>query len=608
MQKVIRSYFGLILVWSLCLFSCKHHAQTKSTNIQTINGKKYYIHKVEKGQSLYAIAKVYNMDVNAILSENDEAIDGIKQGQELKIPFETSSIKPVNPIDTNKYTYHKVQKGETVYAITKKYSIDEAKLKSWNPTIMNGLKEGEFIVVGEKRKVGAAKPVTNVITPTFTTYVVQQGETLYGICKRFNITQEEIVKWNPESKDGVKSGQVLRIPGAVNSVVNPNSNQVGSNPVKDTVKFIGGKKQKYEVGLFLPFKFSESEMLNVEDLVRSKNPFPPVQSLSLDYYLGFKTAVDSLVSNQFELNINLFDMEDRDSAKIETICKSPDFKKLDVIFGPLYLSGFKIVSAYAKEKGIPIISPSLQQNKILYQNRLVSKVTPSAFTLIESLSNFCVDSLFNTSNMMIVNSTPKDLQYLKSFKNQYNYSLVSKGYSIKDSIKTVKGIAGVKEAFVPNKKNVIVLFTNNQVYLQDFITQLYAFSDKKDIVLCGFSSVSNLDNLDQEYLNKLQYHFADASCIDYSQPAVIQLAKHYQSLYTTDPSDYYFQAHDAATYYFSNLKNQGMEFFLNLDKNVWYGNSIGFKFFRPDTETGFENKAISIYRYSNYKLQKLGWK
>lgn len=596
------------MVLSLCLFSCKHHAQTKSSNIQTINGKKFYIHKVEKGQSLYAIAKVYNMDVNAILAENDEAIDGIKQGQELKIPFETLSSKPVISIDTNRYVYHKVQKGETVYAITKKYGIDETKLKSWNTTLSNGLKEGEFIIVGEKRKLGVTKPITNTNELAFTTYVVQQGETLYGISKKFSTSQEEIMKWNPEVKDGIRSGQVLKIYNSSNSNITVITNTVLPTINKDTVKWIGGKKQKYEIGLFLPFKLSESEMLNVEELARAKVPFPQVQSLALDYYFGFKTAVDSLVSDQFEININLFDMEDRDSAKIESICKSEDFKKLDVIFGPLYLSGFKIVSVYAKNKGIPIVSPSLQQNKILYQNKLVSKVTPSAYTLIESLSDFCVDSLFKSSNLMIVNSTTKDLQYLKSFKTQYNNSLVSKGYSLKDSIKTVKGIAGVKEAFVPNKKNVIVLFTNNQVFLQDFITQLYAFSDKKDIVLCGFSSVSNIENLDQEYLNKLQYHFADASCIDYTNPAVIQLVKHYQSIYTADPNDYYFQAHDAATYYLSNLKNQGKEFFLNLDKTIWYGNSIGFKFFQPDSETGFENKAISIYKYSNYKLQKLGWK
>jgi hypothetical protein len=33
-----------------------------------------------------------------------------------------------------------------------------------------------------------------------------------------------------------------------------------------------------------------------------------------------------------------------------------------------------------------------------------------------------------------------------------------------------------------------------------------------------------------------------------------------------------------------------------------------YKFFIPDIETGFENKATTIYKYSNYQLQKIGWK
>ncbi len=140
MTKIKTTYLKFSLSFILCLISYFFSAQTKSTNIKTIGGKKYFIHKVEKGQSLYAISKIYAIDVNSILTENDEAIDGLKNGQELKIPFESLLPKQTLAIDTNKYTYHKVLKGETVYAITKKYTIDDKKLATYNPTINNGLK------------------------------------------------------------------------------------------------------------------------------------------------------------------------------------------------------------------------------------------------------------------------------------------------------------------------------------------------------------------------------------------------------------------------------------------------------------------------------------
>jgi len=614
MNKVKNTYIKFTLSFIFCLFSYVFIAQTKSTDVKTINGKKYYIHKVEKGQSLYAIAKIYNMDVNSILAENDEAIDGLKPGQELKIPFESLLSKAPLVIDTNKYVYHKILKGETVYAITKKYNVEEKKLASYNPTLNSGLKEGDYLIIGEKKKNSSTKHVassTPISLVTSETYTVLQSETLYGISKKLNVSQDDLLKWNPEAKDGIKQGQVLKVslPKALTTsvVLNSTSNTIATLAEKDTATFHKAKKTSYNIGLFLPFKLNESESIIIDDLVRAKASFPQTQSLALDFYIGFKKAVDSLVSKDFDVNINIYDTDDRDSAKIEAICRSVDFKSQDVIFGPLYSSVFKIVSKYAKVNHIPIISPVIQHNKILFDNPMVSKITPSVYTLIENLADYSLDSLSDT-RMILVNATTKDQAYNKSFKNQYNQGLINHKRSLKDSIIEVKGLAGVKGAYVAGKKNVVVLFTNNLVYLQDFITQLSIYADKKDILLMGFSSVANIDNLDQDYLNLLNFHFAETNHINLKDSVTRQLAKHYQEFYIADPSESYFEGHDVAMYYLYHLKTIGPDFFLNLDKNNWSGIFTDYKFFRPDTETGFENKATTIYKYSNYQLQKIGWK
>jgi ABC-type branched-subunit amino acid transport system substrate-binding protein len=433
---------------------------------------------------------------------------------------------------------------------------------------------------------------------------------------KFNVLQSQIIASNPLAKDGVKQGQVLKIPqkkattltnnSLKDQAVNTSPNTLGSVAI-DTIVFNKPKKTAYNIGLLLPFKLEELELINIDELARSKASFPAAQALAMDFYTGFKKAVDSLSSKDFDITLNLFDINEKDSLKIETLCKSYDFKKLDAVFGPLYSSEFKLLSSRAKSLSIPVVSPLTQQNKILYNNALVSKINPSLYTLIEGLADYCSDSLMSSSNIMIVNTVPKDLAYLKTFKAEYNDNLVLKGKTLKDSIKVVKGMAGVKGAYVEGKKNVVVVLTNNHVYLQDFITQLASFSEKKDIVLVGFNSVTSIDNLDQGYLNKLQFHFATANHIDYENPLTRQLAKQYQDVFSTDPSDYYFQGFDIATYYLSNLKNSGPAFFLNLDKIPGKGLSTDFKFYRPDTYTGFENQALSIYKYLDFKLVKTGW-
>ncbi|MBC7861444.1 MAG: LysM peptidoglycan-binding domain-containing protein, partial [Bacteroidia bacterium] len=94
----------------------------KSTVIQTINGKKFYIHTVEKNQSLYAIAKIYDIDLSNMLAENPDAIDGLKSGDQLKIPVKTEAAPTVSsPGDVEKYILHKVEKKETAYGICNKY-------------------------------------------------------------------------------------------------------------------------------------------------------------------------------------------------------------------------------------------------------------------------------------------------------------------------------------------------------------------------------------------------------------------------------------------------------------------------------------------------------
>jgi ABC-type branched-subunit amino acid transport system substrate-binding protein len=66
----------------------------KSGKVVIIQGKEYYLHKVKKGQTLYSISKTYNVTLDDIYRENKEAEQGLKTGQELKIPVIKEVKKP----------------------------------------------------------------------------------------------------------------------------------------------------------------------------------------------------------------------------------------------------------------------------------------------------------------------------------------------------------------------------------------------------------------------------------------------------------------------------------------------------------------------------------
>ena len=545
MEDVKIKYSKFICTCILCFVALTFHAQEKSTEIKTIGGKKYYIHKVEKGQSLYAISKTYSVDINVILAENDEAIDGLRNGQELKIPVSgaATTIQPIygSPIDTIRYAYHRVAKKETVYSICKQHNITENQLNQWNPSIATaGIKFGQMLIVGDKKKNIIGTPVALV--------------------------------------DSVKP-----------QIVKP-------------------KKTKYAVGLLLPFRITESELIEPSNLVQAKANFPVVQSLAVDFLMGFNKAVDSLKSNDFAIQTFLYDVDDKDSGKVSVLCKSDEFKNLDLIIGPAYPSGFKDVSTIAKNYSIPVISPFTQQSKILFNNSIASKVNPSQYTMIEALADYCIDSLKTVASVFIVNNNNlKEQQYVKAFKQSYNEHLKELNFPVKDSVIEVRGLAGAKANYVPGKKNVYVLFSNNQVFLTDFITQLAVFADKKDIILAGWQNVTATDNIDQEYLNRLSYTFPSQNNLN-NVKAYSNLIRSYQTEMSSDPSDYFFQGFDLGQYYLQNLKANGPDFINRLDKLQSEGNFLRFKFYRPDVNTGYENKGVYIFKYSNYQLYRTAWK
>lgn len=563
-----KSFLFLVLFFAAQFLA----AQTKSTNIQVIDGKKYFVHKIEKSQSLYAISKLYNTTVENLYQVNPELKTGARAGQEIKIPVTplnatlggpaptvvTSSTTPA--VDTLKYQTHKILKGETVYSISKKYNVSEKQLNTFNPSLALGLKEGQLLIVAEKKKKTPASVPKENKTPVL-----------------------------------VKEPKIVPPVLADSSLFKP-----VSKPKKDT----------YNVALILPFRADLTLALDLNTLVKTNSAFPPIPALAVDFYLGFKRAVDSLTGGDFKINLELYDIDDKDSAKLAQLAGSSKFKELDFIFGPLYANGFKSIAKKAKEFNIPIVSPITKENKILYNNNYISKTNPSQYTLLEGLADYCMDSLMTGgANLILVNSEKdkRELAFVTSFRKYYNERQKSSGKAVKDSVRVVKGIAGLKAAFNAHGKNVVITFANNPAFAADFTTQLALFGKQDNCVLCSWQNMSENDNIDQEYLNELNFTFPHQYNL-VNTAAYAPVLDSYRQQQDSYPGEYYYIGFDIAFYYLKNLKTTGPDFVHTLNTLPQETNYMRFKFARPDLTTGFDNRGMYIFRYKDYQLQKTGWK
>lgn len=117
--------------------------------IQTRDGKKFYVHTVQKGQTVYSIAKAYKVGMDDIYYNNPSARTGIMVGQKLFIPTvskETEIRKQVKN-KTFDFFYHVASAGETIDHIASIYLIPKKYILLANPGLKGPLKEGEFVKI-----------------------------------------------------------------------------------------------------------------------------------------------------------------------------------------------------------------------------------------------------------------------------------------------------------------------------------------------------------------------------------------------------------------------------------------------------------------------------
>jgi LysM repeat protein len=144
----------------------------------------------------------------------------------LQAQQQDGSNKPQTPNGLQKedqedrfFIFHSVRKRETVFSIAQKNNITSEDIYNNNPESRDGIKVGDVLKI-PKPKLYTGE-ATELVSQNHqpVKHVVSRRETLYSIAKQYNTTQEEILKTNPSVKGVLVKGTVLIIPG---SSVSPN--------------------------------------------------------------------------------------------------------------------------------------------------------------------------------------------------------------------------------------------------------------------------------------------------------------------------------------------------------------------------------------------------
>lgn len=451
-------------------------------------------HKVAPKETLFSLAKQYSVSVADLKEWNPEVEkNGLKIGQELivsKIYKPTSGVNTVEVQEvksTSSVSTHVVKTGETLYSLSKKYNLSIDELKALNPKLEEGLNIGDTLIIKQESQI----KVTNNLENNF--YTVKPKETLFSLTKQFSVSEEELVRLNPELKLGVKEGMVLKLP----TTLTIKDSLAASKPKANLLATVDFNTKK-ELVLLLPFnlgKMQADSTKTFKDYIKERDG-KNLLNVAIDFYSGALVAIDSAKTLGLPVKIKILDVESsKNSSNIAQIISRNDFSGVDVVIGPFYNTHAESTAQYLSKFNTPVISPLSKEMSKPIAN--LFNAVPSQLQLNEALMNYLYSK---EGNIVAIVSQKKNAsrEYL-----QKNHPLVK--FPTADE-KGAINLEAIRAELVKGKKNFVILDSEKAGQVMTVTSNLMKLKNEFDIQLVVFEVYDTLDyeEIKMQNLTELQ--------------------------------------------------------------------------------------------------------
>lgn len=518
------------------------------------------IHIVEPKETLYSLSKLYDVEMITLIKNNPVlTFDGLKIGQELKVPYKAPEI-----LEPSKN--HIVKAQETWYGISKLYHITIDDLKTANPKIaVDGLKIGAVLEIPESNDPAAQIHISE--KPDDNSHIIAKGETLYSVSKSYGISVQELLAVNDTVVvDSLVIGTVLKLPKKVITSVavstaspfykqtpvfykyysqkdtlavvlknykmsldslkslNPTYKDVVDNGgkllmgFKKTHQLFGNQKwfkdsivtnKSIKAMVMLPFDFKKNDSLSKEELFSNSNGLPTYVS---DFYLGVEIAIDSLKKQGVQVDLKVVDTEKSVDSIYKNIAK---FKAMepDVIVGPLYSSNAMYVAT--QFTGTPIYYPIYSKKQSTFMNSNLIKTSSEKSLFEKEILDFIKENR-RGEHLLIVGLNGKRNELVR-LKNQLSKK-DSLGNVLADDVSVLTLSNGYisKADFLSkiklDKPNWILIADTDNVVTSDVFNNVMSLpkenKSKTPVRILSFEKSDYINKLAYESLYKYHYTYA----------------------------------------------------------------------------------------------------
>ncbi|MBK9177412.1 MAG: LysM peptidoglycan-binding domain-containing protein [Flavobacteriales bacterium] len=561
-----------------------------SQETRTIDGKKFAVHAVQQGQTLFAISRAYAVPVNDLLKANPDAKEGLRIGQELLIP-QSAVVKkearkaPVLLSDGE--MKHTAAKKETLFGIARKYGLDINDLLDRNPELTSGLREGMEVIIPVRPASASTDPALRPAEPThLIDHVVQPGETLFSLGQRYGVRPDEIVEANNSLPEGLKAGTTIRIP------------QRGAAPeTKPADTEVRPPSAMQRIGFLLPFSAARNDSVMVASAnAPNGSRFYEASRIAAQFYAGAQLALDSLAKIGLNAEATVIDVGD-DTRRWGVALKNPAINGLDLCIGPFHRTAIEQL-ARANPR-LPIICPVPQSNKVVLGLPNVSKTVPARSDLVKHAARH-VAAKHARDNIIVLRpdiAGDKDIQ--EQMSTTMNASLASMPVRYRDSVLVMKpgrrDIGDLAAKLDANRLNVIVAPSEDVEFVTAIVGKLKGLAAKHQVLVVGVESWLSMDPVAAADLDLLGFTFASGTFADPADAAIQRFTRAFRQRFNTDIDEYALLGFDVTMHYGLELLGQS---------TAEPALHMGFRMSRTGPENGQRNEHGIMLRMRDLRLER----
>ncbi len=599
--------FTLTCLLSLCVVAMAM-AVTKSQVVVYINGQKYYIHTVEPKETIYSIAKTYEVSEQTIIDLNSETL---KAGDNIKIPFPQSSQPAQEELGGWKsmrtFSKHKIARGETLYSISRLYEISIDVIIEDNPSIDPiALPEGGRLLIRKKMKGKSSRAESeeqwsdyksdlNLVAESdgFIYHIVEKGETIYSLAHQCGMSAKEFSELNNLS-GGLKAGAIVKMPIDTDDVLSDQVTEEEAEPIEQIGLRSLRSNEKLKVALLLPLSQRN----------RPSRHFT-------EFYRGFKAGLDSVKTRtNRDIELMVYNTE-RNEKKVQAIIDSQEFEGTNLIVGPIYEEMLPAVIEYAEQRHIPVVSPLAtikeSSSSVLFQ---MAPPTDNRYSKVEEMLGEKrhvtliyteqTDSLFEQSIMALLGDRPYDT-HVYEYANPTEVAELMKDEEEES--------AGDLSKFINNgKENTIVVMSSSETDVDRVLSALS--SAQINIVarggknpkyeVLGNSEWNRYKNIDRTILFKNSVVLVSSYHAKRDNITVRRFDSSYIEAYEAVPTLYTYRGYDAAIIFGEGIYSD-MDYMLQGRK---YTPLQSHYYFEIDPKSGIHTNTewIRVNYKTNYNI------